>query len=115
VAGAEQVLGRLPLVKLLYGSMRDLVNAFVGEKKSFDRPVAVTLLAGSGLRALGFVTKDALSLGSEELCAVYFPQSYNFAGNLLLVPRAQVEPLGVSGSDLMAFVVSGGVSGTIGR
>jgi len=42
---------------------------------------------------------------------VYFPQSYNFAGNLVIVPRDQVEPLKVATTDLMTFIVSGGVSG----
>jgi uncharacterized membrane protein len=46
-----------------------------------------------------------------EHVAVYFPQSYNFAGNVLIVPRDQVTPLAVSSTDLMTFIVSGGVSG----
>jgi hypothetical protein len=45
------------------------------------------------------------------MVAVYFPQSYNFAGNLLIVPRDQVEPLELNSVDMMTFIVSGGVSG----
>ena len=105
-------LTRVPLAKLIYTSIRDLINAFVGDKKRFDRPVAVMLSPGSRIRALGFVTRDGLdALGMGDQVAVYFPQSYNFAGNLVIVPRDQVEPLAVSTTDLMTFVVSGGVSG----
>jgi len=109
---AERWLTSVPLAKLIYTSIRDLISAFVGDKKRFDRPVAVMLAPGSRIRALGFVTRDGLdSLGLGDQVAVYFPQSYNFAGNLVVVPRDQVEPLPVSTRDLMTFIVSGGVSG----
>ena len=45
--------------------------------------------------------------------AVYFPQSYNFAGNLLVFPKDQVQALDAESSEVMAFIVSGGVSGGI--
>lgn len=109
---ADRLLQQVPLVKLVYSSIKDLVGAFVGEKKSFNRPVCVRLGAGSELRAVGFVTREALDVLSLPGCvAVYFPQSYNFAGNLVLVPRELVEPLAVPSSELMTFIVSGGISG----
>ena len=108
----DRLLARVPLAKLVYTSIRDLLGAFVGEKKRFDRPVAVALMPGSRARMLGFVTRDQLgALGMKSEVAVYFPQSYNFAGYLAVVPRDQIEPLDVSTTDLMTFVVSGGVSG----
>lgn len=112
VEAAERVLKRLPLVKLIYSSIKDLIDAFMGDKKSFNRPVAVTLYPGSGLKALGFVTRDGLhTLGMPTHVAVYFPQSYNFAGYLAVVAREQVEPLDVNSAELMTFIISGGVSG----
>jgi uncharacterized membrane protein len=109
---ADALFGRLPLVKLVYTSIKDLVDAFVGDKRRFDVPVAVTLSPGSGARALGFVTRDGLhGLGMPDSVAVYFPQSYNFAGYLLIVPRSRIEPLDVSAAELMTFIISGGVSG----
>jgi uncharacterized membrane protein len=107
---AESVLGRLPLVKLVYTSIKDLVSAFVGDKKRFDVPVALTL--SGGVRMLGFVTREGLGrLGMPDHVAVYVPQSYNFAGYLLLAHRSQVEALDISASEVMTFIVSGGVSG----
>lgn len=108
----ELLLGKVPLIKLIYASVKDLMHAFVGDKKRFDRPVAVALIAASQAKALGFITREDVSvLGLPGHVAVYFPQSYNFAGNVVLVPRELVETLDVSSADLMTFIVSGGISG----
>jgi uncharacterized membrane protein len=60
----------------------------------------------------GFVTRQGLgALGFPTHVAVYLPQSYNFAGQLIIVPSDQVEPIDVPSGELMTFIVSGGVSG----
>ena len=108
----DTLLTRTPFVKLLYTSLKDLIEAFMGEKKRFDQPVLVTLTTGSQAQGIGFVTRQNLDfLGVHDRVAVYFPQSYNFAGNLLIFPRSQVQPLAVDSAEVMAFIVSGGVSG----
>jgi uncharacterized membrane protein len=110
--GLDRLLGRLPFVQLLYRSLQDLISAFVGEKRRFDRPVAVALGAGGTARVLGFVTREDLHpLGLKDSVAVYLPQSYNFAGNLVIVPREQIEALDTASAELMTFIVSGGISG----
>ena len=112
----ENVLTRTPFIKLVYTSIKDLIEAFMGEKKRFDQPVLVTLMPGSQTKAIGFVTRKSLDMFNlEDHVAVYFPQSYNFAGNLLVFPRDQVQALNAESSEVMAFVVSGGVSGTVGN
>ena len=108
----ERMLVRAPFVKLLYTSLKDLIAAFMGEKRRFDQPVLVSLTPGGHAEAVGFVTRTDLEfLGLLDHVAVYFPQSYNFAGNLLIFPKGQVHPLEVESADVMAFIVSGGVSG----
>lgn len=108
----ERVLIKAPFVKLLYTSIKDLIEAFMGEKRRFDQPVLVSLSPGGHAEAVGFVTRTDLEfLGLLNHVAVYFPQSYNFAGNLLVFPKEQVRPLDVESSEVMAFIVSGGVSG----
>jgi uncharacterized membrane protein len=108
----DRMFQSVPLVKLVYSSLKDLVGAFVGEKKSFNRPVAVRLGKDDAFLALGFVTREDLgALSLPGHVAVYLPQSYNFAGNLLMTPRELVQPLEVGSSELMTFVVSGGISG----
>jgi uncharacterized membrane protein len=117
VSTFEHLLQQVPFVKLVYTSLKDLVSAVVGDKRRFDSPVAVALIPGSSAQALGFVTRTSLQrLGIEDRVAVYFPQSYNFAGNLLLVPRSLIQPLVAHPGDLMTFIVSGGVTGLgVGR
>jgi uncharacterized membrane protein len=111
VAFAEGLLRRLPLVKILYSSMKDLVGAFVGDRKGFDKPVMVQLPGGVTL--FGFITREVLPFpGMEQHVAVYFPQSYNFAGNVVAVLRSSVVPLEVKSSDFMSFVISGGIART---
>ena len=108
----ERLLDRLPFVRLLYSSTKDLLNAFVGEHKRFDKPVTVELYPGGPGRALGFVTQQSLlSMGLRDHVTVYLPQSYNFAGQLVVVPASQVERIRAGGADVMAFIVSGGVTG----
>ena len=107
----DKIFTKLPFVKMIYTSVKDLIGAFVGDKKSFDKPVLVTLSPGSNIQAIGFVTRESLeNIGFPDKVAVYLPQSYNFAGNLLVVPRDQVTPISAESGEIMAFIVSGGVT-----
>ena len=107
----ERLLDRLPFVRLLYSSTRDLLNAFVGEKRRFDQPVIVTPYPGGVARAIGFVTQESLSgLGLEGHVTVYLPFSYSFAGTLLIFPTSAVAPIAADSADVLAFIVSGGVT-----
>jgi uncharacterized membrane protein len=107
----DKIFARLPLVKMIYTAIKDLVNAFVGDKKSFNRPVQVVIDRESNLRVLGFATRDSLdSIGIQDSMAVYLPQSYNFAGNLIIVDREQVTPMSADPGEVMKLIVSGGVS-----
>ena len=108
----DEQFNRFPLIKLMHSSLKDLIGAFVGDKKKFDRPVVVTLVPGSETKVIGFITRDSLaSWGLDGHMAVYLPQSYNFAGNLIVVPAERVIPLDAPSGDVMAFVVSGGITG----
>ena len=107
----DMIFMRAPLVKIIYLAIKDLVEAFVGDRKKFNRPVLVSL-PGIEASALGFVTRDRIDfLPGSDLIAVYFPQSYNFAGNLLLVSAARITPIDADSTQVMAFIVSGGISG----
>ena len=107
----DKVFARLPLVKMIYTAIKDLVNAFVGDKKSFNRPVQVVIDRESNLRVIGFATRDSLdSIGIQDSVAVYLPQSYNFAGNLIIVDREQIIPVSADPGEVMKLIVSGGVS-----
>ena len=107
----ERIMTRLPFVKLLHSALKDVLTAFVGNQKRFDKPVLVELFPGAGVKAFGFITRESMDrFALEDQVAVYFPQSFNFAGNLLIYPRRQVLPLQTESAKLMAFIVSGGVT-----
>jgi uncharacterized membrane protein len=107
----DRILTRLPFVRLLHSSLKDVLTAFVGERRRFDKPVVVEVFPGSGVKAFGFMTRESLeNFQLQDQVAVYFPQSFNFAGNVLIYPRAQVTPMETDSSKLMAFIVSGGIT-----
>ncbi|MCP4205336.1 MAG: DUF502 domain-containing protein [bacterium] len=107
----DALFAKVPLVKILYTALRDLTQAFVGERKRFDQPVAVAPTEDPNLLLLGFLTRDALGeLGLPGFASVYVPQSYNFAGQLVLVPRDRIRTLAAGSTQTMKFIVSGGVA-----
>jgi uncharacterized membrane protein len=111
LALTETVFTRAPLVRIVYAAIKDLLEAFVGKQRRFDRPVAVTLAEGGGVKAFGFVTRDDLTaLSLPGYVAVYLPFSYTWDGCLLLVPSSRVQPIDADSASIMALVVSGGVS-----
>ena len=108
----DHVINRIPLVKLIYSAVKDLLGAFVGDKRKFNKPVLVTINKDNNIFQIGFITQSDLSeIGLNDIVAVYFPHSYAFSGNHFLVLRENVKPLDISGSAAMKFIVSGGISG----
>jgi uncharacterized membrane protein len=104
-------LNRLPLFKFLYSSIKDLTEAFVGEEKKFNEPVLVEVNE-FGLKKIGFIVqKDLAALNLPDDVAVYFPLSYSFAGQVVIISASKVKPIDKSAADMMKFVISGGVSG----
>jgi uncharacterized membrane protein len=107
----ERLIKRAPLLHLVYTSIRDFMEAFVGKEKKFNQPVLVKINHASDIEKLGFVTQSDLSdLKIKGKVAVYFPHSYNFSGELFIVPVENVTPLDVNSGELMKFIVSGGVT-----
>jgi uncharacterized membrane protein len=108
----EHGIERTPLIKVIYSSVKDLIKAFVGEKKSFNKPVLVKLAKEMDTYRVGFVTRSDLThigLTGGEV-AVYLPFSYGFNGQLVIVPKENVKPINVTGTEMMKFVISGGVT-----
>lgn len=108
----DELIERAPLIKTIYSSVKDLMSAFVGQKKRFNKPVLVRINDHPVVEKLGFITNEDLSeLGiAGGSIAVYFPMSYAFSGQVLVVDRSMVKALPVSSADLMKFIISGGVT-----
>ncbi|HLT74007.1 MAG TPA: DUF502 domain-containing protein [Ohtaekwangia sp.] len=108
----DMVMNKIPLVKLIYSAVKDLLGAFVGDKKKFTKPVLVRINAQNDLYQIGFITEnDLTALGLQDMVVVYFPHSYAFSGFHYVVRRENIRPLDVPGDVAMKFIVSGGVSG----
>ncbi|MBC9933875.1 DUF502 domain-containing protein [Chitinophaga qingshengii] len=107
----DHLLERTPFIKYIYTSIKDVFDAFVGEKKKFDHPVLVQIY-GQDVWEMGFITQtDVTHLGLEGYMAVYVPHAYAITGKVFIVPKERVKPLeNVSAGEAMKFAVSGGVT-----
>ncbi|KAA2245537.1 DUF502 domain-containing protein [Chitinophaga agrisoli] len=110
----DRLMERTPFIKYIYTSVKDVFDAFVGEKKKFDHPVLVQLY-GLDVWEMGFITQpDVSHFGLEGYMAVYVPHAYAITGKVFMVPKDRVKALeNVSAGEAMKFAVSGGVT-TIG-
>jgi uncharacterized membrane protein len=109
--GLQKLIEKIPLLNLLYSSLNDFFSAFVGKEKKFNVPVKVLFNKENNLWKMGFVTLETMDvIGNNDLAAVYFPHSYNFSGELYLVPSDRIFKLDISPAEAMKFVVSGGVT-----
>jgi len=108
----EAGLTRIPFVSIIYRSIKEITDAFVGDHPRFQQPVRIRFSDETDTYFVGFLTQEQVEVGSdeEEYVAVYLPWSYNVGGNLIVVPTRLVEPLPASSSRVMTYVMSGGLA-----
>jgi uncharacterized membrane protein len=118
----ETMMNRIPLVKTLYGSLKDFIGFFTAERDSkFNQVVTVDLdFGGTPMRMIGFVTRSDFSdlptgIGNEGEIAVYLPLSYQIGGYTVIVPRSAVRKVDISTHRAMGFVVTGGMISDKGK
>jgi len=112
IKSLDRIISQAPLVKIIYTSIKDFMSAFVGKDKKFNEPVLVKVNKDAELEKLGFITQHDLSklgIGKGKV-AVYLPHSYNFSGNLFIVPVENVRPIDASPTEVMKFIVTAGVT-----
>ncbi|NKI26979.1 DUF502 domain-containing protein [Arenibacter sp. 6A1] len=108
----SKIIDGIPLLNFIYSAFNDLFSAFVGKEKKFSKPVLVRVNLNSDLEKLGFITEENLDfLDATDKVAVYFPHSYNFSGELFIVPKANIKSLDAKSSEVMKFIVSAGLMG----
>ena len=111
----EQLVARVPLIKSVYLSTRDILEYFSAEKrKEFEQVVAITL---GNIQVVGLVTQTDMNnmpkdLRQDDSLLVYVPMSYGIGGFAVLVPRSATRPLDMSMEDAMRFTLTAGVTGT---
>lgn len=107
----DQVMERTPVIKFIYSSTKDFFEAFAGDKKKFSQAVIANIFA-EDVWIVGFLTDEEMAkfdMGAD-MVAVYVPQSYNFAGQLYLLPRSKVRAIDrISSGQAMKYAVTGGV------
>lgn len=113
---ADGAMNHIPLVKTLYGSLKDFIGFFAHQReKQFNQVVTVEMeIGGLPMRLMGFVTRSDFSnvpeeIGGKDELAVYLPLSYQIGGYTLIVPRDKVKPVDMSTNRAMGFVVTGGM------
>lgn len=110
----EYYMYKIPLINLIYSSTKDVIGAFVGDKKKFDHPVLVRLHKEENIYRIGFITRESLeSINLKDMMAVYFPDSYGFTGNLYIIPKGDIKEIEAPSSEVMKLIVSGGLSGAV--
>jgi len=111
----EKILEKLPLVKSLYGSIRDLMNLFdTSKKKEFSKVVMVTI-ANKDTQLIGLVTREDFSnlpdgIDNGQTVAVYLPMSYQMGGFTVFVPKTNIKPVDMSIEEAMRFALTAAIS-----
>lgn len=108
----EQLIFKMPGVKNIYNTIKDTVKSLAGNEKKFDTVVLVYL--SEDIARLGFLTaKDSpfKTLAGREMVGVYFPQTFQVAGDLFWVPRECMEILDMPTDQALKLIISGGVTG----
>ena len=111
----ENLLNRLPLVKQVYNSIRDLLSFLGGSGRDYLQKVVA--LEVSGVRLIGFVTGESTSLGGsensgkpEKLLSVYLPMSYQVGGYLVYVPENRCEVLDMPVQQAMQTILTANIA-----
>ncbi len=107
----ENKLEHAPFIRHIYSPIKDFTNAFMGNKKRFNKPVLILTNPQANIEEIGFITSEDLSdLKIKDKVAVYIPMSYSLSGRLIIVPTANLKALDANAPDVMKFIVSGGVT-----
>ncbi|MBN2638552.1 MAG: DUF502 domain-containing protein [Bacteroidales bacterium] len=108
----DKLLTKTPLIKIVYTSVKDLISAFVGQKKKFNEPVLIRMNRDWEVERIGFITNRDLSLIGEpnKKVAVYLPHAYTWSGNIYIVPADNVKKIDAPAMEIMKFVISAGVT-----
>lgn len=107
----EDRLEHVPFIRHIYSPIKDFTNAFMGNKKRFNKPVLVTIDKANNIQQLGFITQtDLADLNIKDKVAVYLPLSYSLSGKLIIIPSSQIEKVDKDAPEVMKFIISGGVT-----
>lgn len=106
-----KIIHTIPLLELIYSAIKDFFSAFVGKDKKFNKPVYFRINPTDQACRIGFITNQNLkAFNADDMVAVYVPFSYTFTGETYLVRREAIVPIDAPASEVMKFLVAGGVA-----
>jgi uncharacterized membrane protein len=114
VALGESIIDRIPLIKSLYGAMKDLLQFLGGlDETSRGVPVRIELFDGR-VHMMGLLTQrqpeSFMGESSKGRVAVYLPMSYQIGGFTVFVERERIEEIeGMTVEDVMKLSMTAGV------
>lgn len=105
----EGIIEKAPGLSWIFGTTKDMTEAFVGDNRKFTKPVRIKITDTTW--RLGFLTDEDLEeLGLPGFCSVYLPMSYSIAGEVIIVEKDNIQPVDVDPSVLTKFLISGGIT-----
>ncbi|MFP4106269.1 MAG: DUF502 domain-containing protein, partial [Phycisphaerae bacterium] len=102
-ATVERIMSRLPGIKTIYQSVRDILKLFGGEAERMGKAVLYTP-PGAGVSLLGIMTNESPSGVADrqpDKVAIYLPYSYMIGGPTIYVPREHVEIMDMTPEEAM--------------
>lgn len=111
----EKILGRIPVVRGIYGSVQQMLRQLVSvDSKKFHRVVLMRYPGGEGLYRIGFVTGSRETTfrdkPPEKLLHVFLPNSPNIAtGHFFMVNESQVFDTDITTDQACRLIMSGGL------
>jgi uncharacterized membrane protein len=109
IAGFDRMIDRIPLIKVVYGSVKKLVSALQQKPENIQRVVLIDFPSPE-MKTVGLVTRTFNDADTgRELAAVYVPTTPNpTSGYLEIVPIERITPTDWSVDQAMTFIISGG-------
>ncbi|SHE80980.1 Uncharacterized membrane protein [Marinomonas polaris DSM 16579] len=107
---SHNIFERIPLVKSIYGAIKDMMMVFnLAEKKEMKSVVAIEW---NGAQVIGFITGEQTGqqlFGEQNLVGVYVPLSYQIGGMTLYISRDRLTELDIGVEEAMRLALTAGV------
>jgi uncharacterized membrane protein len=109
---AERLILYIPLVRRVYPTVKDFVDAFSPNRRSGFREFVIVEHPRDGAYSYGFLTAEVRVEGTkpEALVSIYVPTNHLYLGDVVLVPRDAVVSTGLSVEDGIRVVLSAGTA-----
>jgi uncharacterized membrane protein len=110
----EWVVHRMPVVRSLYGTLKQVFETLLSQSSRSFREVVLVEWPRPGIWSVAFVTGTppgaVREATGEDLVSLFLPCTPNpTTGYFMMAPRRDLRPLAISVEDAMKLIVSGGL------